>query len=176
MTVDWRGWTLGQWVLRALLVLGPLIALAVRARSLGATPLWLDALVLVLAAGWALAPESVVGSVVLVLVALTWADGERGGLGVEALAAAAALVTAHVASVVLSYGPQRLPVPPAVARLWAVRGAVLWSSACAVWVVGRLVADLPTSGTVWVAGLGVALSVIVVAVAALQSLVPQEER
>jgi len=44
-----------------------------------------------------------------------------------------------------------------------------------VWVLSRLVAELPDSGSVWVFGLVVALSVIVVATAVLQAAIPREE-
>jgi hypothetical protein len=175
MTIDWRGWTRGQWVLRAVVLLGPLVALLARVPSLGGPPGWLVVLVAVLGIGWALAPESVVGVVLLLVVGMSWAADRVGDVPAGALVAAAGMLAAHLAALVVSYGPSRLPVAPGVARLWSVRGVVVFGAALVVWVLARAVRLLPDSGTVWVLGLAVALSVVVVAVAATRALAPQGE-
>ena len=172
MNVDWRGWTPGQWALRLVVMLAPMLALVVRGQALGRLPLWVLTLMLVLCAGWALMPESAAGIAVLVLVGWSWA-GASDDLPAAALAAAAAMLTAHLAALVLGYGPARLPVQPRVVRLWALRGAMVFPAAVLAWMLATGVRELPDSDTVWVLGLAVAVTVIVVATAALQSLMPQ---
>ncbi|MET0524586.1 MAG: hypothetical protein ABWZ91_07285 [Nocardioides sp.] len=151
-----------------------MLALYARGLSSAAPPGgWGAALVLLLAVGWALFPESVVGGVALLVVGWTWSAGVAGGVPAAALGAAAAMLAAHLAAVVIGYGPARLPVPPGVARLWAVRGVVVFIPAVLVWLLARGVRELPDSSTVWVVGLGVAVSVTVVAAAVVQALSPQ---
>ena len=174
MNIRWRDWSRGQWALRLLVLLGPVVALLAQWPSLGPPKVWLVALTVVLAAGFALVPESVVGAVVLLLVAFSWVNGLEHRLPVGALVAAAGLLVSHLAALVASYGPSRLPVSPWVARLWVRRGAVLFLSAPAVWLLAVGVRRLPDSGSVWVLGLVVALSVVVVTAAASQAALPRE--
>ncbi len=175
MRLDWRGWTPGQWAVRAVVVAGPLAALYARGLAVDAPPLWLGILVLLVSTGWALQPESVVGVVALMLVGWSWAAGDPDGVPAAALLAAAAMVAAHLAALVAGYGPPRLPVAPGVVRLWGVRGVLVLTPAALVWLVAQGVGQLPDSGTVWVVGLAVAVSVVVVAVAVVQTLMPQED-
>ena len=175
MTSVWRSWTAGQWVLRVVMVAGPLVALFARTPSLGAPPTWGVLVVLVLGIGWTLLPESVIGAVMLLGVGFSWASGDTTDVSAWVLVAALGLLAAHLSSLVASYGPPRLPVDPGVTRLWALRGAGLFGTAAAVWLVARVVADLPDSPTVWVLGLVVALSVVVVAAGAIQVATPQED-
>ena len=171
----WRSWSAGQWVLRVVMVAGPLVALFARTPSLGAPPAWGVIVVLVLGMGWTLLPESVIGAVMLLAVGFSWASGDTTDVSAWVLVAALGLLAAHLASLVASYGPPRLPVDPGVTRLWALRGAGVFGTAVAVWLVARAVADLPDSPTVWVLGLVVALSVVVVAAGAIQVATPQED-
>jgi hypothetical protein len=173
MNFDWRVWTRGQWALRLVIVLGMMLALVARWPSLGAPPVWLVAAVLVLAVAWALIPESVIGVVALVVVGLSWSAGPDGSLPAGALVAALGILVAHLAALVVSYGPAALPVAPGVVLLWAVRGLALYSTALVVWVLARGVRELPESSTVWVLGVAVAASVVVVAAVATQAVMPQ---
>ena len=170
----WRGWTRGMWALRVLVLLGPLVALLAQVPAVGAPRPWLVVLTALLAAGFALVPESVVGAVVFLVVAFSWVPGTEGGLSAWSLVAAAGLLVSHVAALMASYGPERLPVSPAVARLWVRRGVLLFLTAPAVWLLALGARRLPESGTVWVFGLAVALSVVVVAAAASQAAMPRE--
>ena len=173
MNPDVRAWSRGQWAMRLLVVLGVVVALGARWPSLGAPPVWLTALVLVLAVGWALMPESVVGVVTLAVVGLSWSAGGDGDLPMGALVAAVGMLTAHLAALVVSYGPPALPVAPGVVRLWAARGLVVLATAPLVWALARGVRELPVSSTVWLLGVAVGASVVVVAVAATQAVTPQ---
>ena len=76
MNIDWRGWTRGQWAARVVVVAGPLLALLARTPSMGAPQAWVVLMVLALAVGWALVPESVVGAVTLLVVGFSWASGD----------------------------------------------------------------------------------------------------
>ena len=174
MTFGWREWTRGQWLLRAVVLLGPLVALAARWPS-DPPPVWLMLLTLVLSAGWAVAPESVVGGVVLALVAFSWVAGTNGDLPGGAVLAAVAMLAAHLAALVASYGPDALPVSANVVRLWLWRGLGVALVAPLVWLAALAVREVPGSGTVWLLGLAVALSVTVVAAAATQAATPTED-
>jgi hypothetical protein len=174
MNLDLRGVTRGKWALRAVVVLGPLVAVLARTSPLGAPPVWLVVLVLALAAAWALAPESIVGVVTLLVVGLSWATGQDSAMPASAVMAALGMLAAHLAALVSSYGPARLPVDAGVVRLWLVRGAGVFVAAPVVWLLARVVRELPDSGTVWVLGLSVAVSVVLVAAAATQALMLQD--
>ena len=121
-------------------------------------------MVLALAVGWALFPESVVGAVTLLVVGFSWADGRRPWTCRPAPWWRALRDARRPrGGVVASYGPSRLPVDPGVARLWALRGAGVFGAPSWSGLLARAVAELPDSGSVWVFGLVVALSVVVVA-------------
>ncbi len=166
-----RSWSPGQWALRVLVVVGPLVALYARGLAAERPPAWVGLLLLLVAVGWALLPESVIGVAALLLVGWAWAAADPGGMPAAIVLAAVGMVVAHLAALVIGYGPPRLPVQPSVVRLWARRGAIVLLPTLPVWFVARLAGELPDSRTVWVLGLAVALSVVVVAVAALQALV-----
>jgi hypothetical protein len=174
MTSGWREWTRGQWLLRAVVLVGPLVALAARWPS-DPPRLWQILVTTALAAGWAVAPESVVGGVALLFVAFSWVAGTEGDLPSGAVLAAVAMLAAHVAALVASYGPDALPVSANVVRLWLWRGAGVALVAPLVWLAALAVREVPGSGTVWLLGLAVALSVTVVAAAATQVARPSEE-
>jgi hypothetical protein len=174
MTFVWREWSRGQWLLRLVVLLGPLVALVARWPS-DPPPVWLVLLTAALAAGWAAAPESVVGAVTLVLVAFSWVAGPGGDLPSGAVLAAVAMLAAHLAALVASYGPDALPASAPVVRLWVRRGLGVGLVAPLVWLVALAVRELPGSGTVWLLGLAVALSVTLVAGVATQAATPAEE-
>jgi len=174
----WRDWGAGQWMLRLVVFLGPVAAVLVRGLAADLPPAWLVLLVVLLSAGWALAPESMVGAAVLLVAGFTWASGLKHGLPASVLLAAAAMLSAHVAAVLVSYGPPRLPVGSSMVRLWWRRAGLLFLAAPLVWLVGRAVARLPDGTSVaevWVAGLVVAVSVTVVGAAAVQAALPRDD-
>jgi hypothetical protein len=170
----WREWSRGQWLVRAVVLLGPVVALLARWQT-DPPQVWLVLLVAALAAGWAVVPESVVGPVVLLLVGFSWTTGLGSGLPVGALLASAAMLAAHLAALVAAYGPDALPVSPPVVRLWVRRGLVVLLAAPLVWLVGRAVRELPVSETVWLLGMAMALSVTVVACVATQAASPRPD-
>lgn len=173
MIQDWRSWTYGQWGLRSVMVLGPLLAIFARTGPLSAPRPWLVGVVVVMGVAWALLPESILGAITLLIVGLAWASGQDEVVPAAAVVAALGMLAAHLAALLVGYGPSRLPVAPAVVRLWVVRGAVVFLAAPLVWLLGRTVRDLPGSGSAWVVGMVVAFSVTIVAAAATQSGMPQ---
>jgi hypothetical protein len=172
MRQQWRQWSPGQWLLRAVIVLGPQVALFARTGPLDAPRPWLVGLVLVLGAGWALLPESILGAVTLLAVGFSWAAGHDGAVPLAAVVAALGMLAAHLAALVVGYGPPRLPVSPSVVRLWSLRGAGVFVAAPAVWLLARAVRDLPGAGSAWLIGMVVAFSVTIVAAAATQAALP----
>jgi len=74
-----------------------------------------------------------------------------------ALVAAAALVAAHVAGVLLGYGPPRMAVGADLVLPWVVRGALVWLAAPVVWVAARAYSGEASPTSYWLGGLAVAL-------------------
>ena len=101
--------------------------------------------------------------------------GTNGDLPSGAVLAAVAMLAAHLAALVASYGPDALPVSANVVRLWLWRGLGVALVAPLVWLAALAVREVPGSGTVWLLGLAVALSVTVVAAAVTQVASPAED-
>ena len=158
-----RGWTPRQWALRATIVAGLMVALLATGLR-GVWPAWwLVVLVGGLAVAFSLLPEAPMGTVATGLVLAWWAFAFRDGPHPQALLAAAGLLTAHLAAVVAAYGPRDLPVDSATVRLWAVRGALVFLAAPAVFAVATLLRGQPEPVGIWVAGLAAALVTTVAA-------------
>jgi hypothetical protein len=152
-----RGWTPAQGALRGTVVTGLMVALLATG-LLGVWPAWwLIVLVAGLAVAFALLPEAPSGTVATGLVLAWWGVAFRDGPHPQALLAAAGLLTAHLAAVVAGYGPRGLPPDPATVRLWAIRGAVVFLAAPAVYAVAILLRGQPEPSGIWVAGLAAAL-------------------
>ena len=149
-------WSPGQWLLRVVIVLAPLGSVLAGIPA-GATPGLLFFLVLlVLALLFALFPASQGGVVVLLMPVVWWAAAPDDPLHPMSMVAAAALVACHVAALLASYGPDRLPVDPALARLWVRRGVLVLVPVPVLWAVADVLAGEQARPAVWVAGLGVA--------------------
>ena len=163
MTFGWREWTRGQWLLRV-------VVLSARCRSRG-TLAERPAAGLADAATLSSRPagggaESVVGGFALALVAFSWWPGGRD-LPSRAVLAAVAMLAAHLAALVASYGRTRYRCRRTSSACGCGAASVSrWSPSCG-W--RRWPWEVPGSGTVWLLGLAVALSVTVVAAAATRS-------
>jgi hypothetical protein len=159
------GETRARMLLRAVVLVAPVLALlAIRPgdRPHG----WFVVLTLVLAIGFAAMPESALGTACLGLVVLWWALAAADGVPASAIPAALLLLAAHVAAVLLSYGPSGLPIGTQLLGRWVRRGALVGVAAPLVWLVGVVVDDQPEPPGIWVAGLGSAIVVCVVAATA----------
>jgi hypothetical protein len=127
---------------------------------------WLVAATVVLSIGFAAMPESALGTLCLGLVVLWWAIAASDGVPVGAIPAALLLLAAHLASVLLSYGPASLPVGAPVFALWLRRGLAVAVAAPLVWLVAVLVDDQPEPPGIWVSALACAVVLCIVAASA----------
>ncbi len=162
-----RDWTPGQWGLRVVAALGPVVALLATAPA-GVPPRpWLVILVALLSLAHARLPESPIGTVAMAAVIIWWGVAFRDGPHAWAILAAAALVASHVAALVAGYGPDALGVDPATMRRWLVRGGAAYVLAPAAWVAAVLLRGRSEAPGIWVVGLAAALVAVVVGTAAL---------
>jgi len=158
-----RQWTRGQWALRAVAALGPVLALLCTGPA-GVWPRpWLVVLALPFGAHYAARPTSGFALAALGLPLVWWGLAFRDGLHAWAIASAALLVAAHVAGLVAAYGPDGLGVDPATARLWLRRGLLVLLASPVVFGGAVLLRGRPDAPGVWVAGLVAALVAMVVA-------------
>lgn len=164
----------GQVVLRVLVLLGPVVAVLAAGLAGDGPPWWYAGVVIVLALGWAAAPEAQVGVGVNLAVLAWWAIGPDDGLRPAVLVAAAALLVAHVAALLTSYGPSAMPVDAALVRRWLGRGLVALAAAPVVWALARLLRDAPVQPRLWVLGVVAALLTTVVASLSLGGDRPEE--
>jgi hypothetical protein len=142
---------LGSWVLRALVVAGPVMAVGATGPAGNTAPRWFTGLVALIAAGWALYPESSAGVLVMVLTVAWWGIALRDGLQPEAVLAAGALLVAHVAAVLASYGPPDVVLDPALVRRWVLRAVlVLLPTPVLLWLT-LTVAEVPEPPLIWLA-------------------------
>jgi hypothetical protein len=160
----WPGWWQTTLV-RAVVFLGPVVALLASGPAGNWPGGWLVALTVALAAGFAAMPESALGTVVFCVVVVWWGFGLEH-VAVEAVVAGAALLAAHLGSLLLSYGPAQLPLDGRLLGRWARRGLLVGLSVPGVWLLATAVEDQPEPPGIWVAGLAVGVVVCAVAAAA----------
>ena len=165
-----------SWVLRGLVALMPLAAVLCTTGAGRTAPTWLVVVVWLVGAGWAVFPESTAGGVAHVAVQLRWGLGLRDGLDVWALPAAAALLLAHVAALLLSYGPPSLQLDGATVRLWVRRAAAVYLGAPLTFGLAVWVRDEPAPAAVWTVGLAAAFAALASASVLLSVYLWPEER
>lgn len=157
-------WSRSQWVLRAVVALGPVVALLVG----GGAQLWLIAVVAVLGVGWAVVPESVAGTVVVLVVAVRWVVGVDDPLGPRLMVATGALLLAHLGATVAALGPGRLDLDRATLRRWGVRALGLLAAPLLPLGMLLVIAGEPVPAGVWVVAVVVLLVGLVGAAAAVR--------
>ena len=158
-----RGIPPSVWVLRGILVAALLLAMLAGVPEDYSPPVFV---VVVVLAGGLIAmfrPEHLGVSITMGIVIFWWALQVRSEMPVAVLVVAAALVTAHVAATLLAYGPPNLPLDPALALLWVMRGAMVWTAALAVWAVARAYSGHGSPELYWMAGLAAAAVAAVLA-------------
>ena len=161
-----------QLVLRALILLGPVVAVFASGPAGHWPPWWAAAVVVALAAGFAALPESPIGAAVMLAVLVWWAAGLDDGLHPAVLVAATALLVSHVASVLATYGPGEMPVEPALVRLWVRRGVLVLLGAPLLWGLALLLRGEPEQPGIWVVGAAAGLVATVAAAVALTARQP----
>ena len=152
-------------LLRAVVLVAPVLAL-LAARPTDLPHGWFLALTLVLSVGFAWMPESALGTICLGLVVFWWALAAADGVPLGAIPAALLLLAAHLASVLLSYGPPALPIGTALLGRWLRRGLGVAVAAPLVWLVAVVVDDQPEPPGIWISGLACAVVVCIVAATA----------
>jgi hypothetical protein len=158
-----RSWSRGQGALRAGVLLGPLVAVLAAVPAGGTPSWWLMVLVAGLGAGFALYPDSAVGTGVLVVVLVWWAVGPSDPLHPAALVAAVGLLAAHLAGTVAAYAPGATPPEPATVRRWALRGLVVLPAALLTWAIAAAAVDRAEPPGLWAVGLAGVLVAILAA-------------
>ncbi|WP_341926580.1 hypothetical protein [Nocardioides psychrotolerans] len=165
-----RSWSRGQWALRLVVLTGPV--LATWAAGLTGDPPGRLALgvVVVASLGFAVFPESAVGTIAFATVLLTWGLGSSPSTPPEAVLAAGALVASHVSALVVSYGPDDVPLDRRLTLTWLVRGSALFLVAPVVWLLATGLEGQPEPAGLWVAAVA---ALAVAAVVATTSLGPR---
>jgi hypothetical protein len=156
-----------QIVLRALVLLGPVVALLAAGPAGHWPPWWIVLAVVALSGGFAARPDSPLGATVFLAVLVWWTISLPDALHAEVVVAAAALVVAHVAALVAAYGPDALPVEAATLRLWALRCVLVLVTVPAAWGAAVLLRGEPEQPGVWILGVVGALAATVAATVAL---------
>ncbi|MEP9364286.1 hypothetical protein ABLE68_15065 [Nocardioides sp. CN2-186] len=152
-----------QIVLRALIIVGPVVAVLATGPAGHWPPWWMVAAVLALASGFAALPESPVGVVTFLVVLAWWLLALDDGLHTSVLVVAAALVVTHIAAQLASYGPAAMPVDAALTRVWVQRGIVVLLAVPVVWGLARLLRGDPDQPGIWVIGVAATLAATVAA-------------
>lgn len=154
-------WSPSQRALRAVVLLGPVLALLVAGPAGHAAPSWLLLVVVVGSAAFAVAPEGWWGTAVLVVVLGWWCQVPDAGLDPLVLVAALGVVAAHVAALLAAYGPGEAQVDPALTVRWVARGGLALLVTGGVWLVAVEVRGEDAPGGTWTAGLVVAVLALV---------------
>lgn len=153
LVAELRRWPAGQWLLRAAVVVGLLLAVLappVDGHPPGAGTVVVCALLALVAAGL---PGSHAVAVASVLVLVSWVLRDRDDLGAGVLLGVVGLVLAHVAAALAAYVPSRGVPDRALVLLWVRRGILVLAPAPIVLVVARLVGQPGDGGEgLWVAG------------------------
>lgn len=152
-----------QVLLRALVLAGPIVAVLCSGPAGQWPPWWVVAFVGLLAAISAVAPDSPYAAGALVVAVTWWVVGTHDGLHPMVLVAAGALVAAHVAALLASYGPREMPLDGPTARLWARRAVLVLLTVPPVWGAALLLRGVPEPPAIWPVAVAVALAATVLA-------------
>lgn len=121
----------------------------------GSSHPWGAALVVLLAVGLVLMPDSALPLAWMAAATLLWVASMPDAVDVSVLVAAADLIVVHVACTLAAYGPPELTVPAGLLRLWLARAALMLSSTLLLWLATRFFAalEVPASALVFSTGL-----------------------
>ena len=155
-------------ILRATVFVGLLVALLMTGPAGHWPPWWLVAAFAGLAALAAATPDSPVVSGAGLLVLVWWSVSLGDGVPASVLVAAVALVVAHVAALLASYGPREMPVDRATVLLWARRAGLVLLTVPAAWLADRALRGEPEQPGIWVLGVGAACVATIVGTAAIE--------
>lgn len=156
-----------QIALRVLVFLGPSVAVLATGLAGNWPPVLVIGAVVATAAAAAWAPDAPYGTGAGLVVVGWWAIALEDTLPASILVAALALVLAHVAAVLASYGPPTMPVDVATVGLWVRRGALVLLTVPAAWALAQLLRGEPAQPGIWLLGALAAFVATVAATAAL---------
>jgi len=156
-----------QILLRAVVFLGPVVAVLATGPAGNWPPWWIAGTVVAVAAAASYDPDAPYGSGAGLLVLGWWAIALEDGLPASILVAALGLVAAHVAALLAAYGPATMPLDGATLRLWAGRGVLVLVTAPAAWALAILLRGEPEQPGIWLLGAAAAVVATVFATAAL---------
>ncbi|HEU5038797.1 MAG TPA: hypothetical protein VFT70_17455 [Nocardioides sp.] len=157
-----------QVVLRAVVLLGPVVALLMTGPAGHWPPWWLVLPLTGLAALGAVAPDSPVVAGAGLLVLVWWTVSLGNGVPVSVLVAAAALLAGHVAALLAAYGPREMALERATVLLWVRRGALVLLAVPGAWLVARVLRGQPEQPGIWVLAVAAACVATVVGTAAVE--------
>lgn len=163
MTPIWTSMSPGQWAARATIAAMPVLALLCLGLADASVPRWLLVVVALTSLGWAASPESTGGLAVVAVIVIWWGIQLGSDLDPLVLPAAAALLIAHVASVLVSYGPRTMRLDPDLVRLWVRRAALVYLPAPLLYLLAARVDGLSPPAGVWAAGLAATFCAIAAA-------------
>ena len=153
-------WSRAQWVLRMIVLLGPLVAFWSTAAEGTVGGLGWSVLVVAAAVAAALLPASAAPLVAIGVVMAWWGGGPADPLHPAVLVAGAALLATHVAAMLAASGPSGLTPSRALVERWVRRAVLAYLPLPLVYAVARGVAGAPEPPYVWTAGLVAALGTI----------------
>lgn len=136
-----REWSRGQWVLRATVLAGVVLALLAPAVDGRRPATFLLVVGLALGLLSAALPDRHVLAAASIWVLISWARTDPHALGVSAGVGAVGLLAAHLSAGLAAYGPGRMSPDRGLLRLWTIRGVLLLVPALVVALVGSLVGD-----------------------------------
>ena len=157
-----------QVALRAVVLLGPVVALLMTGPAGHWPPWWLVLPLAGLAALGAAAPDSPVVAGAGLLVLAWWTVSLGNGVPVSVLVAAAALLAGHVAALLAAYGPREMAVDRATVLLWVRRAALVLLVVPGAWLVARVLRGEPEQPGIWVLAVAAACVATVVGTAAVE--------
>lgn len=163
MSPAWPAMSPGQWVTRALVAASPVVALVCVSGAGGAAPRWLYVAVALASLGWAAFPESAAGATVVAVIVVWWGVQLGPDLDPLVLPAAAALLVAHVAAVLASYGPRTMSLDKHLVRLWVRRAALVYLPVPVLYLTAAWVEGVSAPAGVWPAGLAATFGAIAAA-------------
>ncbi|WP_028637140.1 hypothetical protein [Nocardioides sp. URHA0032] len=157
-----------QLVLRAIVLLGPVVALLMTGPAGHWPPLWIVLPVAGLGATAAAAPDSPVAAGAGLVVLAWWTISLGDGVPAWVLVAAVALLAGHLAGLLAAYGPRQQPLDRATVLLWVRRGALVALTVPAAWAAVRALHGEPEQPGIWVLGVAAACVATVAATAAVE--------
>jgi hypothetical protein len=130
-------WSVDQWVLRAVVLAGPVLAVLCAAAAGAPAVLWALVLALPGAGAAAVRPDSHWVAVPMAVAGAYWLLGAPRELTVWSLIAAALLLGAHSAASLAALGPPGMRLDPTTARTWARRLVALLAATALTWGVAQ---------------------------------------